>query len=145
VQQSRHIRENGNSVMVKCQHSRCRIRSNRTTDAGFQGPRHHHQWAALLWNPPRPLYCYQEKVSWLAHKGCHVTQWFPSRFGLLYVGHVVLHVLEGLGSCPIQPRLHSSLWHLSATPHGVTSQETIISIFTSMRTSDLSLTNLVFL
>lgn len=61
MQQNRHITENGNIVMVKCQCSRCRIHSNKTADAGFQGPWHHHQCTALLWNLQRPLCCYKRK------------------------------------------------------------------------------------
>jgi hypothetical protein len=100
VQQNRHITEFGNTVMVKCQHFRCGIHSNRTTDAGFQRPWQEYQCTALIWNPLRPLYCYQEEVSQHAYEA-FIAQQCPSPCGLVCLGHIVLHVLGGVEPCPM--------------------------------------------
>lgn len=114
VQQNRHITENGNIVMVKCQHSRYGIHSNRTTNAGFQWPWQDHQCTALLWNPPRPLHCYQDEVSQHAYEG-FIAQQCPSPCSLFCLGHVVLDVLCWCWTMPIQPR-PVTVWLTSVQP-----------------------------
>lgn len=60
-----------------------------------QGPWHHHQHKALLYNPLRPLYQHKEKTSQDAHEGCHCDAWLCT----LHVNHTV-NMLEDVGPSP---------------------------------------------
>jgi hypothetical protein len=63
--------------------------------AGIQGAWCHYQHTALLWNPLRLPYYYEEKASWHAHEGCHhVAQQHPLPCSPCTPGHVPIHVLE---------------------------------------------------
>jgi len=100
VQQSENIRGNGDSI-TQLNASIPDAYFIQDQQAGIMLP----DIIALLWNPPRLLYCYQEKVSW--HSCERWTTPIPIWLALY------IHCVGRHGTCPRQ-HVPFTVWPLSA-------------------------------